>query len=587
MAGELTAGADAPVRRGGATASSSASRAGADGLARTVAFVDRNWRWFLGGLMCADVALLLYMGRGLTFFYDDWDYVIHDYGGGIHSLLTPHNGHLSIIPIAIYKVLFHLVGLNHYAVFRLVLIGLHLMCAGLVFVLAARRVSRVPALLAAALILFLGVAWEDLLWAFQMDYLLSIAAGLLALVLLERTDRRGEVGVMLCLIVALGSSGLGIPVVIAVAAEMAWLRRWRSAWVVIVPVLLFALWYLSYGESEITEVGLINSPGFSEDLMAAAFGAVIGRSLEWGRPLALLGCLILLRQMVRTTPVSSRLVGLLAMGISLWIIMAVARSTISAPETGRYVYFGAVVIVLVGAELARGIVLAPRLVAVIAVLVLISAITGLTSLHSGSVGLRGNSEAVAAELGALELAASHAPARYQPDAQRAPQIEAGPYLHTVRAIHSSPADSPSAILAADPASRAAADGVLLTLYAPVLEPLRAAGAQAAGSPPAVSSLSGATELGRGTCTTIAPLAGATATANVELPPGAVVIRDEGSSPASVALRRFGESFDPLSTGAAPHSAALLSMPRDSASVPWQMQVVSSSQLSLCGAGSGS
>ena len=55
--------------------------------------------------------------------------------------------------------------------------------------------------------------------------------------------------------------------------------------------------------------------------------------------------------------------GLLATGAALWIVTATARSTISPPETSRYTYLGAVVIVLVGVELLRGAVLdePPRL----------------------------------------------------------------------------------------------------------------------------------------------------------------------------------------------------------------------------------
>ena len=198
------------------------------------------------------------------------------------------------------------------------------------YVLAARRVQVFPALLAAALILFLGAAWEDLLWGFQVGYLLSVgrrlgrvgAAG--AAAALER--RRG----VLCLIVAVGSSSLGIAVMVGVAVELAWQRRWREGWIVLVPVLLYALWYLGYGESQVTSSSLINAPGFAEDLAAAAFGALAGRGLEWGRPLALLGLVVLLRRLVRPLPVSPRLAGLLAAGLALWVVTAVARSTISS-----------------------------------------------------------------------------------------------------------------------------------------------------------------------------------------------------------------------------------------------------------------
>ena len=234
--------------------------------------VERNWPWVLGALMFIDAVLLLYMGRSLTFYYDDWNFVTQDYGGGIHSLLAPHVGNISVFPIAVYKVLFHLVGLNHYAVFRLVVIALHLVSAGLIFVLASRRIPRVPALLAMALVLFLGAAWEDLLWAFQIGYMLSIAGGLAAWVLLERKDRLGDLGAMVCLVIAAGSSSLGIPVMVGVAVELAWRRQWRRGWIVAIPVVLYLLWYAGYGESQVTRESLIHAPGFVEDLAAAAFG---------------------------------------------------------------------------------------------------------------------------------------------------------------------------------------------------------------------------------------------------------------------------------------------------------------------------
>ncbi len=117
---------------------------GAGRLERAIGAVERNAAWALAGLMLLSGALLLYMGRGLSFFYDDWDFVIHDYGGGLHSLLLAHVGNISVFPVAVYKVLFHLVGLNHYAVFRLVVIVLHLICGALVYVLAARRMRACP-----------------------------------------------------------------------------------------------------------------------------------------------------------------------------------------------------------------------------------------------------------------------------------------------------------------------------------------------------------------------------------------------------------------------------------------------------------
>jgi hypothetical protein len=549
---------------------------------RVVGVVDRRWRWVLVVLVLVAGVLLLYMGRGLTFFYDDWNFVTEDYGGGLHSLLRAHVGNISIFPIAVYKVLFHLVGLNHYAVFRLVVVVLHLLCGSLVFVLAARRVPRVPALLAAALILFLGAAWEDLLWAFQIGYLLSVAGGLAAWLLLESASRRSEGAAMLCLVVAAGSSSLGIAIMVGVAVELAWQRRWRSGWVVIVPAVLYGLWYLGYGESQITENGLIHAPGFAEDLAAAAFGGLVGRGLEWGRPLALVGALVLLRRLFGTLPVSARLAGLLATGLSLWAITGATRSTISQPETSRYIYLGAVVIVLAGVELLQGIAISPRASAVAALLVAICAITGLTVLHNGAEGLRSTSTVLTAELGALEIASPYVAPTYQPDPQRAPQLTAGPYLHTVHAIGSTPADTPTQIITSNPTTRAAVDSVLLAAGAARLLPLGSTVPSSLAPAPASVSTVGGQEVQRGGCLQLTPTADATLVSQLTLPRGGVTIRDTGSGPASAALRRFGEAFDQLPSAVPADRAVVLSIALDAAPGAWQLQLTSSSPLIVCG-----
>ncbi len=574
------AGATAPLGASSEDATAHASEPAM--LARTVATIERRWRWVLGALLLADALLLLYMGRGLTFFFDEWDYVTHDYGGGIHSLLVAHNGHMSVVPVAVYKLLFHLVGLNHYAVFRLVLIALHLLCAGLVFVLVTRRQTRVFALLATALILFLGAAWEDLLWAFQIDYMLSIAGGLAAWVLLERRDRLGDVGATIAVVVSVASSGLGLPVLFGVIVELAYRREWRRGLVVVIPAVLYGLWYLGYGEDVITHEGLINSPGFSQDIAAAAFGSLTGHGVDWGRPLALLGFIVLLWRLARPGTLTPRLAGLLATGLSLWLVTAAARSTISSPETGRYVYLGAVVILLVSVELARGIALGSRVLALATIVVAMFAITGLALLRNGAVGLRSDAKTVTAELGALELAAALAPASYQPDPHLAPQILAGPYLHTVRAIGSSPADSPTAMLAADESSRAAADGVLLALDSPALRSGPAALPRLTGPPPRLLAVAAGTATSRGGCVLLRPTAGTGMTAVLALASGELQIRDRGVGPAVVAVRRFGESFVGLSGSVAPHGVASVSFPADAArAVPWQLQLSSSSALSVC------
>jgi hypothetical protein len=553
------------------------------GLDRAIRAVELNSLWTLGALMLLEALILLYMGRGFSFFGDDWAFVTNDYGGGFHSLMLPHVGNISVFPIAVYKVMFHLVGLSHYIFYRLMVVVLHLVSAGLIFMLTARRIPRAPALLATVLILFLGAAWEDLLWAFQIGYLLSIVGGLATWVLLERKDRLGDTLAMLCLIIAAGSSSLGIAIMVGIAVELLWrCGDRRRMWIVIVPAILYALWYLGYGESQITESSLIAAPGYVEELIAAAFGGLIGRGLEWGRPLALVALLVLMRRLVRPLPVSPRLAGLLATGIALWVITAAARSTISTPESSRYIYLGAVVIVLVGVELLRGVPITPRAIGLATVLILFSVITGLTVMRNSAIGRRENAEAITAELGALELAAAHAPADYELDPKEALGLLAGPYLHTVRAIGSTPADTPTQITKSEPAARADADAVLVQLGVAKLSPLGATKPSVLARAPATISLAGATESQYGACLRLTPTAFTPMVVTLVLPTGGAIIRDRGASAISLATRRFGETFHRLSGPVSPHGGALLSISADSAPVPWQLQITSSAAVETCG-----
>jgi hypothetical protein len=556
-----------------------------DSLERVVGAVERHAVAVLVGLLLLSGALLMYLGHGLTFYYDEWEWILHDYGGGIHWMLLAHVGNISFFPAALYKVMFHLVGLGHYAVFRLNVVVLHLICGSLIYVMAARRIPRLPALLAATLILFLGAAWEDLLWAFQVGYLLSVAGGLAALVLIEYNRRLTDVLAMLCLIVAAGSSSLGVPIMAGVIVELSSQRR--RLWIVLVPAALYVLWYLTHGVSQVTEESVAHAPRYAVELAAAAMGGLTGHGLDWGWPFVIASLAIVVYRLARRCPVSARLAGLLAAAIALWVVTALARSTISPPQSSRYIYLGAVLIVLIGVELLQGVTIPPRVSVLATLVVVLCVVSGLTLLRSGAVGLRTTSKIVTAELGAMEIAASYAPPGYRPDAVRAPPVYAGLYLHTVRSIGSSPADTPTEIEDAAPFARAAADKVLMALESPRLLSFPAAGLLAPVHAPSLVSLSRATQLRRSGCVQLAPLADSSMNVTLKLPASGLIIHSEGVSGVGLAVRRFGESFNPLPRASVPsRSAVLLSALADRApQVPWQVRLDSRSRVLLCVAAS--
>ena len=96
----------------------------------------------LAALATVTIGLLVHLGRGTTFFFDEWDWIQTRRSGLANPLFRPHNGHLSAVPVAIFRLLLATVGLRHYLVFRLVAVAFELLTVAL-FTAVVRR--RLPA----------------------------------------------------------------------------------------------------------------------------------------------------------------------------------------------------------------------------------------------------------------------------------------------------------------------------------------------------------------------------------------------------------------------------------------------------------
>ena len=237
---------------------------------------------FSAAALCAAI-WLLELGRGLTFFFDEWDFIEEAGTSGYwHNVLQPHNGHPSMIPFSMYEVLLHTVGLRHYWPYQLVLVLLDIGCGWLLFLLLRRKVHPLVAGAASAALMLLGPAWQDLLWPFQFGFLGSVAGGLGALVLLDRATRRGDIGACICLVASVACSGVGLPFVAGVIVELAWRRRsWRRMWIPAIPLGLFVVWYEAIGKSatssSISASSVVHSIGTDT---ATTVGALVGRRID-------------------------------------------------------------------------------------------------------------------------------------------------------------------------------------------------------------------------------------------------------------------------------------------------------------------
>ncbi len=100
----------------------------------------RQRRWgpdVASGLLVLGAALLLAQMRGLSFFQDEWDFTLRRPGFSAHALLIPHNVHLSLVPILIYKAMLAVFGADTYTPFKLLAaLNLVVVAAAVGFVVA-------------------------------------------------------------------------------------------------------------------------------------------------------------------------------------------------------------------------------------------------------------------------------------------------------------------------------------------------------------------------------------------------------------------------------------------------------------------
>ncbi len=536
----------------------------------------------LAGLVAVALAMLLYLGRSTSFYFDEWDWILGRRGWNLDALLLPHNEHLSLAPVLVFKLLFATVGIDSYLPYRVAGLVVHCAVVLLLFAYARRRVGDVLALGAAAIILFLGTAWPDVLWPFQMGFLGSLAAGIGALLALDREDRRGDVTAAVLLAVALSSSSLGIPLLFAAALEVLGRPDRRARWwVIAAPAVLYGAWYVGYGgQSSATSDNLFGAPHYVAEAAAGAAGALFSLGRDWGRTLAVGLLVALLVGLHRRGHASWRLIALIAAPLGFWFLTAVARGQLGEPASPRYLYPGAVFLLLIAVEAAAGLRLTRGALAVGAVILAAALLGNVGAMRDGAGFLRDESTAVDGALAALPLVAAKVGPDFQPDPESAPQIRAGAYLAAVRDL-GSPAPSPGALPGMYERARARADDSLRRALSP--RPTANDGLPS-GAAPKVDFVQAATQGAKGACDTVASQGGA-AVADVVVPAGGLLLKPVADS-FTVSLRRYSDVYgdEPIATVPAGGGQVLLQLPPDASRVPWHARLAFGGSVRACARG---
>jgi hypothetical protein len=557
----------------------------------------RNARILLGLAMAASGALLLVWQSHLTFLVDDWDLLLSRRGFNAHALFDPHENHLIVGPTLIYRAIQTTFGMDSIVPYAAAAIVCFLASVLLLFVFLSRRVGDWVALAAVLPILFMGTAYEDLLTAFQLNYFASVALGIEALLAIERRDRRGDLTACALLLASLAFAEIALAfaagVLVAIVLQRGPLRR---GWVIAVPAVLYAIWYVIYetGASTFSVHNVAVSPVYVVDGFASSLGSLFGLGtpilfggeggLPWGRPLlvaAIVGATFWLLRSRATLRIAVFVP--LAIGLVFWLLTAANYQTVRPPTAPRYQYLGAVFVLLIAGELAAGWRPKWRAVTVAFAVSIAAAAGNLGTLHDAYRTLINFSVTVRGGLGGLEIAADHVSPDFlltpeNSNLQYFSQVRAGPYLSAAEKF-GSPAYSASELAGATELARSAADKVLAAAL-PIS--LRPAGARPrpGARPPRLVDPPDALVSARGSCLTVRGIGGVPPI--LSLPPGGVVLKAAGgSAPRELSLRRFAAESFPVSKGRLRGSASLV-VPTDRSSRPWQLQIGGGGRVTACG-----
>ncbi len=534
-------------------------------------------------VILAGCLIVGYEARHSTFVSDDWSVLLGRRGFSADVLLERHAEHLIALPVLAYKLLLEVFGPSSYAPFTAVSIALHGATCLLLYVLARRCVGPWAALAPAAVLVVLGAAWQDLVWAFQMTYLGSVASGLGMVLCLERRDRRGDIAASSLLAISLlcSSAGLGFVVFAAVLLALERPRDWRRAWIVGVPLALYLAWYAAYGHSSARLAKVVELPAYYANALAAALTSVTGLAqtpstaspyivaTDLGWPLAAVLAAALawhLRRGGRIPPVAW---GAAATALALWTAACLSNNHGDrGANSGRYQYFAATLLMLAAASIASGWRPTTRSGAVLAAVTLLACAGNVRILHRAEPIWALFGAYNSAETGVMGVARDGMSPGFRPEDQFTVQaignhslsdVYGGRYLSFVDAF-GSPSDSPSEILRRPEPVRLAADLVLA--HAERLQPVTVP-ARAVAGPHCRSARSGL------------------ALGELAVGPGTLAVRNAPGTPYGLQLRRFAAGYRFVGFGLPGGTAAALTLPRDRADIPWQVRVVSRQPVRLC------
>lgn len=546
------------------------SRRGA--TAAATAFDQVAWLVFAAAAATA-AGIVLWIGHDTTFSPDELTWFLSSPDLDLDGALQPHAGHLILTTRIVYKALFEIAGAD-YLTFRLLAMATVVLTAGLLFAYAKRRVGAVVALAPTLVLLVFGSDPTHVLEGNAFTVLGAISCGLGALLALERDDRRGDA--VACALLCLGVATYTVALAFVAGIGLSILLgrgRWGRMWIVVLPLALYGAWWLwardsaSSSDDALALSQLLTYPAWAFQSLAAVLGSLVGLDYDFGgeaaagtgSALALLALAGLGWRMSRP-PIPPMLWSVLAILGVLWMMQALAQAPLRTPESSRYLFPGAVGVVLVAAWAAAGVSWGRRGLIALFGVAAIGVLTNIALLRDGADNLRTGAVQTRAELTGLGFADGAADPDYIPTSASGGATSvtlafteyasdgSSPTAAYLAAAgrYGSPAYSTEALAARDDAARARADATLVAALGLSLQPT-------AGHPPSAR------------CTELGGADGA----SFELAPGDSVTLEASREQADVQVRRLADTGTGIGS-LSPGQTATLSVPVDAAPGLWHV-----------------
>lgn len=529
----------------------------------------------LGILMVLSAALMLHYRHRIGFMLDDWAFVIYRAEGNPGDYLDPHNEHISILPVAAYKLFLAIFGMGAATPLHVLSVLVFLLSVVALFFYLRLLAGEPAAVIGCAVILFLGAAWEDLLWAFQLGFFLSMAGGLGGLVMLRREDSAGDRIACLFFCVAMTSSSMGIPFMAGALVQILARRdrRLSRLWVVGIPLAIYALWWLGWGHTASNGMSVenaINSPRhvfeafrFSVAVMTGTFRLSGDFGLRLTHLLAVALAAVTAFLLWRQRRLPRPLVVALAIALTFWGLTALNVIPGRDYSASRYQYPSAVFLLMILAGAVDGREVGRRWLTALAAVAMLAIVVNVFALRDGyRYILKPLSDKGVAGLTALDIAGQ----------EGRPEILVGMNLDDSANVNSagyfeaedrygSAAWSIDEVESSSEAARDRVDQILIAAL-----PVKGSVLEGRAARQATSG-----------CDTL--VASPAFDENVQVPGRRFTVRPRQD--VFVMMARFADTADSGATIAGANRTTLIHVPPDTSDVPWRVGFVGAGKVRLC------